>query len=636
MAVAWPYANGPLHLGHIAGAYLPSDIFARYHRLRGNRVLMVSGSDAHGTPITVRADAEGVEPADVVNRFHPLFLETWERLGISFDLFTTTMTENHAAVTQDVFTRARERGFIDIETSQQMFDPEVGRFLPDRYVEGTCPHCGYPDARGDQCENCGRTLDPADLINPRSKLSGATPELRDTDHFFLLLSKLEPDVLAWLETRVGWRKHVINWAIQFVKDGLHDRAITRDITWGVPLPTDELGDSKRIYVWFDAVSGYLSASVEWAEASGDPEAWRTWWDPTFGAGATADSYYFIGKDNIPFHTVFWPAILLARGGLNLPTDVPANQYVTFKGSKASKSAGVGRGILEYLDVLQPDAIRYALASVLPEQNDTDFTDDELVRRVNDELVAVWGNLVNRVFSMIARNFDGVVPRAEAKLSDADRGRAGHHGRRRDRRDRAPQIRAGRAARRLEGGDGSGAGRQRLPQRGRAVEAGEGRPRGGRHRAAPGSPGHRRHQRGAVAVRPGLGGRRRGGARPDHVHPGRKAPIDGTVEIPGRPRTIGAPAPAVHQAPKARCSSKTTEGGSSPGDCVGRGGDLRRGVPGHHHPAGQRLRVRAAGGAAHVDPRRPEAGRGHRLRGRAPRRSGVMSVRLRWSGSNGRC
>jgi methionyl-tRNA synthetase len=413
VAVAWPYANGPLHLGHIAGAYLPSDVFARYHRRRGNRVLMVSGSDAHGTPITVRADKEGVDPAEIVNRFHPQFLRTWDRLGVSFDVFTTTMTDTHREVVQDVFTRARERGFIDIESSQQMFDPEVGRFLPDRYVEGTCPYCGYPDARGDQCENCGRTLDPADLINPRSKLSGATPELRDTDHFFLLLSKLEPDVLAWLESRVGWRKHVINWAIQFVKDGLHDRAITRDITWGVPLPTDELGDSKRLYVWFDAVIGYLSASVEWAAGTGDPEAWRTWWE-----GPEPESYYFVGKDNIPFHTVFWPAILLARGGLDLPTNVPANQYVTFKGSKASKSAGVGRGVEEYLDVLQPDAIRYALASVLPEQNDTDFTEDELIRRVNDELVAVWGNLVNRVFAMIARNFDGVVPEPGAP-SDAD-------------------------------------------------------------------------------------------------------------------------------------------------------------------------------------------------------------------------
>jgi methionyl-tRNA synthetase len=406
VAVAWPYANGLQHLGHIAGAYLPADIFARYHRLRGDDVLMVSGSDAHGTPITVRADQEGVEPVDIVNRFHPEFLRQWDALGISFDLFTSTMTENHHEVTRAIFDRLRERGYIDLRTTEQMYDPEAERFLPDRYVEGTCPHCGYPRARGDQCENCGRTLDPTDLIDPVSRVSGATPVLRETEHFFLLLSKLEPQLLEWLEGREGWRRHVINWSLQFVKDGLHDRAITRDLTWGVRLTGDELGDGKRIYVWFDAVIGYLSASIEWAQRSGDPEAWRRWWE-----GPEPESYYFVGKDNIPFHTIIWPAILLGHGDLDLPTDVPANQYVTFKGEKASKSAGVGRSVLEYLEVLQPDALRYAVASVLPEQNDTELTDGEIVRRVNDELVAVWGNLVNRVLSMIGRNFDGVVPEA---------------------------------------------------------------------------------------------------------------------------------------------------------------------------------------------------------------------------------
>jgi len=412
VAVAWPYANGLQHLGHIAGAYLPGDIFARYHRRRGNRVLMVSGSDAHGTPITVKADQEGVEPAAVVERYHPEFLRNWERLGISFDLFTTTMTENHHEVTRAVFTRLRQRGYIDIRTTDQMYDPEVGRFLPDRYVEGTCPHCGYPEARGDQCENCGRTLDPTDLVDPRSRLSGASPELRETEHFFLLLSKLEPQLLEWLESRTGWRRHVINWSLQFVKDGLHDRSISRDLTWGVRLPTDELGEGKRIYVWFDAVIGYLSASVEWAAGTGDPEAWRTWWE-----GPDAASYYFVGKDNIPFHTVIWPAILLGHGQLHLPTDVPANQFVTFKGAKASKSAGVGRTVGDYLDRMETDALRYALACVLPEQNDTELSDDELVRRVNDELVAVWGNLVNRVVSMIGRTFAGAVPPAPDPESD---------------------------------------------------------------------------------------------------------------------------------------------------------------------------------------------------------------------------
>jgi methionyl-tRNA synthetase len=404
VAVAWPYANGMPHLGHIAGCYLPADIFARFQRMAGNQVLMVSGSDAHGTPITVRADEEGVTPAEIVNRYHPEFLRIWRDLGISFDLFTTTMTDNHREVTQAVFTRLREAGYVTPEETEQFFDPAAGRFLPDRYVVGTCPYCGYTEARGDQCENCGRTLDPDLLLSPRSKLTDVVPEKRATTHFFLRLSALSDDLLAWLEGRKGWRRHVYNWSVQFVRDGLRDRAITRDLAWGVPVPGDELGPGKRIYVWFEAVIGYLSASKEWATASGDPEAWRRWW-----TNPDASAYYFVGKDNIPFHTVIWPAMLIGHGGLNLPTDVPANQYVTFGGAKASKSAGVGRGVREYLDLLQPDALRYAVATVLPEQNDTEISDTDIIRRINDELIANWGNLVNRVMAQVNRFFDGVVP-----------------------------------------------------------------------------------------------------------------------------------------------------------------------------------------------------------------------------------
>ncbi|MEX0706160.1 MAG: methionine--tRNA ligase, partial [Nitriliruptoraceae bacterium] len=407
VAVAWPYANGSLHLGHLAGAYLPADIFARYHRISGNRVLMVSGSDAHGTPITVRADQEGVTPADVVNRFHPEFLRYWDELGISFDLFTTTMTDNHARVTHEIFRGLRDNGFIEARTTDQFYDPQAGRFLPDRYVEGTCPSCGAADARGDQCDACGKTLDPVDLVDPRSKLTGAVPEVRPTEHYFILLSRLQERVTAWLEDREGWRNHVINWALGFVREGLHDRAITRDIAWGVPIPDDaelDAPNDKRIYVWFEAVIGYLSAAQEWAQIQGEPDAWKAWWmDP---AGET---YYFIGKDNIPFHAVYWPAQLMGAGDYNLPTNVPANQYVTFRGAKASKSHGVGRSLLDYLDVYQPDALRYAVATNLPEYNDVDLTEDELVRRINDELVATWGNLVNRVLAMTAKNFDGKVP-----------------------------------------------------------------------------------------------------------------------------------------------------------------------------------------------------------------------------------
>ena len=404
VAVAWPYANGSLHLGHIAGAYLPADIFARYHRIIGDDVLMVSGSDTHGTPITVRADNEGRTPQEVVDQFHPEFLRYWRELGISFDLFTHTGTENHAAVTHDIFLRLMEHGYIYKGTTSQFYDPQARRFLPDRYVEGTCPHCGYEKARGDQCDNCGRTLDPEHLIDPRSRMSGATPETRDTEHYFLKLSAFQGPLLEWLRSRHGWRKHVLNFTIGFVEEGLHDRAITRDLDWGIPLPVEDLGPGKCIYVWFEAVIGYLSASKEWAQLTGDPEAWRLWWEDPEALG-----YYFIGKDNIPFHTIIWPAILMGYGGLNLPHDVPANQFVTFKGEKASKSEGVGESVLTYLDRYQPDAIRYCLAANLPENSDTDLTEAELVRRNNDELVATWGNLVNRVLQMTHRTFDGKVP-----------------------------------------------------------------------------------------------------------------------------------------------------------------------------------------------------------------------------------
>jgi len=415
VAVAWPYANGSLHLGHMAGAYLPADIFARYHRMAGNRVLMVSGSDQHGTPVTVRADNEGTTPQAIVDRFHPEFLRYWQELGISFDLFTTTGTDNHREVVHDFFLTLHRKGHIYKATTQQFFDTQVGRFLPDRYVEGSCPFCGYEKARGDQCDNCGRTLDPEQLINPRSRLTGASPEMRPTDHFFFRLTSFRDQLLEWLRSRKGWRRHVQAYSIGVCEEGLIDRAITRDMEWGVPLPVEDLGRGKRIYVWFEAFIGYVSAAKEWAQRNGTPDAWRDWWDDDRGG----ETYYFIGKDNIFFHTIFWPAVLMGYGGLNLPTNVPANQYVLFRGAKASKSEGVGESVLSYLERYQPDAIRYGLAANLPETSDTDLTEAELVRRNNEELVATWGNLVNRVLSMTARNFDGAIPQP-GELSDRDR------------------------------------------------------------------------------------------------------------------------------------------------------------------------------------------------------------------------
>ncbi len=406
VCVAWPYANYLLHVGQAAGAYLPADIFARYQRLAGNEVLMVSGSDSHGTPITVSADKEGVEPRDIVDRYHPKIVETWERLGISFDLYTTTLTENHYEVTQELFLKLLEQGYLYRNTTEQLFDPQANRFLPDRYVEGTCPNCGYTEARGDQCDNCGKTLDATELINPRSRMTGATPIARESEHFFLKLSAFQEPLQEWVSKQKHWRRNVSAFTMGWLNDGLKDRAITRDIAWGVPVPVEGYAD-KRIYVWFDAVIGYLSATREWAQATGDPEAWRLFWQDS-----AVRSYYFIGKDNIPFHTIIWPAMLMGYGGLNLPYDVPANQYVNFSvGQKQSKSKGTGTWVLDLLDVYAPDVIRFYLTQIMPETSDSEFREEELVRANNDVLIATWGNLANRVISMIHRNFDGVVPEA---------------------------------------------------------------------------------------------------------------------------------------------------------------------------------------------------------------------------------
>ncbi len=414
VCTAWPYANGDLHIGHLAGAYLPPDIFARYNRLAGNNVLMVSGSDSHGTPITLRADAEGVTPMEVFERFHLRFLQTFQDIGITYNLFTHTDTENHYRVSQDIFTACLENGFIYKHTEQQFFSETEQRFLPDRYIEGTCPKCGYEGARGDQCDNCKSLLDPTDLINPRSKNDGSAPVLRETEHFYLDLRKLNEDVLAYLsDGKEHWRASVINFSLQYAKDGLKGRAITRDIKWGIPLPLPGY-DEKRLYVWFEAVIGYFSASVEWAKNLGNPEEWKEWW-----YRPEAKTYYFIGKDNIPFHTVIWPAELMATGRhlyendssktLNLPYDVPANEYLNMEGEKLSTSRNWAIWAPDLLERFDPDSIRYYLNAIAPESRDTDFTFGGFVRRNNDELVATWGNLVNRMLGFAYKRYDGKVP-----------------------------------------------------------------------------------------------------------------------------------------------------------------------------------------------------------------------------------
>lgn len=421
VCVAWPYAKSSTHVGQIVGAYLPADTFARYHRLAGNNVLMVSGSDEHGTPILVDAERQGITPREFVANFHGQIRDIWQRLGISWDLYTETGTENHYRITQDFFLTLYDKGYIFKDTMLSPYCPTDRRFLPDRYVEGTCPHCGYTSARGDQCDNCGRVLDPVDLITPRCRLCGSkdsTLEIRSTDHFFLDLPKLQEPLLAWLsEGKEHWRGNVMAFTMNWLKEGLHPRAITRDLDWGVPIPLEGYED-KRIYVWFDAVIGYYSASVEWAAKQGDPEAWKPWWVPGL-TEPPVKSYYFIGKDNIPFHAIIWPAMLLGYGNRNLPYDVPANEFMTMSGAKASSSRGNVIWTRDVLDKYHPDTLRYYLSITAPEGRDTDFTYDEMIRRNNDELVATYGNAVHRTLSFLQSKFGGVVPQPQA-LREADR------------------------------------------------------------------------------------------------------------------------------------------------------------------------------------------------------------------------
>jgi len=414
VAVAWPYASGPRHLGHVAGPGVPSDVFARYHRLKGNDVLMVSGTDEHGTPVMVSADREGVTPRELADRNNALILDDYVRLGMSFDCFTRTITSNHYAVVQDVFRTLYENGFLIEQTTLGAIAPATGRTLPDRYIEGTCPICGYGEARGDQCDNCGNQLDPVDLIDPRSIVDGSTPEFRETTHLFLDLPAFRERLVEWIEAQTHWRPNVRNFALNLARE-VKPRAMTRDIDWGVPVPVDGYPeDTKRIYVWFDAVIGYLSAAVEWAHNVGRPEAWREWWQ-----SPDARSFYFMGKDNIVFHTVIWPAMLLGYGDdLQLPYNVVSSEYLTMSGSKASTSRGHAIWVKDFLDRYEPDALRYYLTAAGPETQDSDFTWEEFVRRTNDELLANWGNLVNRTLVNAQRNF-GAVPEP-GPLTESDR------------------------------------------------------------------------------------------------------------------------------------------------------------------------------------------------------------------------
>ncbi|TQN30306.1 methionyl-tRNA synthetase [Haloactinospora alba] len=416
--VAWPYANGPRHIGHVSGFGVPSDVFARFQRMSGHHVLMVSGTDEHGTPVLVRAEQEGITARELADRYNRVIAEDLVSLGLSYDLFTRTTTANHYRVVQELFTGLYDNGYIFARTTKGAVSPSTGRTLPDRYIEGECPICGAAGARGDQCDNCGNQLDPVDLIDPHSKVNGEKPEFIDTEHFMLDLPAFAEVLGKYLRSKNGqWRPNVLKFSLNLLDD-MQPRAISRDLDWGVPIPLEGWSEeaNKRLYVWFDAVIGYLSASIEWANRTGDPEAWRRWWQE-----ADAESYYFMGKDNIVFHSEIWPAMLMgysgagdnggtpgSLGALNLPSEVVSSEFLTMEGRKFSSSRRVAVYVRDFLQRYSADALRYYIIAAGPETQDTDFTWSEFVRRNNDELVATWGNLVHRAISLAAKNI-GEVP-----------------------------------------------------------------------------------------------------------------------------------------------------------------------------------------------------------------------------------
>ena len=405
--VAWPYANGTIHLGHVAGSLLPADLFSRYNRLIGNEVLMVGGSDMHGTPITISAEKAGMTPEQYAEKYHQINKKAIEDMGIEYSLFNKTHCQTHIEITQKLFLDLRDHGYIYTKGTDQYYCPKCARFLPDRYVEGVCPKCGAEKTRSDQCDACGTTFETGDLLKPYCTLCGSEPEIRNTEHFFLKLSAFREPLLRYLEDKDYWRANVKAFTKNWLEDGLNDRAITRDMSWGIPIPV-EGWDDKVIYVWFEAVIGYLSASIEYSRMIGKPDYWEAFWkDPE------AKHYYFIGKDNIPFHSIIWPAILMGEGGLDLPYDIPANEYLMINGGKLSKSRSNG-GAIDIPSVLSrydADSIRFYLSINMPDTHDTEFTWDDLDTKINNDLVATLGNYYHRCLSFTKKNF-GSIPAGE--------------------------------------------------------------------------------------------------------------------------------------------------------------------------------------------------------------------------------
>ena len=414
VCTAWPYANGPLHLGHFAGCFLPGDIFARYQRMAGSNVLMVSGSDQHGTPITVSAEAEGITPEEVADRYHELNSASLAKMGISYDLFSKTHNPDHFEVVQDIFLKLYEKNYIYKRELLAPFCPKCERFLPDRYIEGTCPHCAYTDARGDQCDGCGKTLDANELLKARCKLCGTAPEHRETEQFYLRLTHLEGPLWNMLEGKNHWRPSVMGLTKGWLEEGLEDRAITRDLKWGVPIPIDGY-DMKCIYVWFEAVIGYLSCTKQVCARLGKPDMWKHFW-----YDKDARIYYFLAKDNIPFHTIIFPAMLAGYDPeINLPYDVPSNQYLMLNNEQFSKSRNHAVWIPNYLERYPPDLMRYYLTINMPEHKDTDFTWKNFVRTVNEDLIATLGNMIHRVLVLASKHFGEIPPLTADYVRDRD-------------------------------------------------------------------------------------------------------------------------------------------------------------------------------------------------------------------------
>ncbi len=407
---ALPYANGDIHLGHLAGCYLSADIYTRYQRLKGEDIIHICGTDEHGVPSLLKAEAEGVSPKEIVDYYYKRIKESFEGLGIEFDNFSRTTLPLHYKLAQDFFLRIYKKGYIFPKTVTRFYCPNCKRFLPDRYIEGRCPHCGNPEARGDQCEVCGRWLEPESLIEPTCKICGGTPVPKSTKHWFFDLPKFQDRLKEWLSAK-NWKPNVLEFCEGWFSEGLEPRAITRDLNWGVPVPLEE-AKGKVLYVWFEALIGYISSTIEWAEKMNRPEKWKDYWlDPK------TKLVHFIGKDNIVFHAIVWPAMLMAYGEFILPSEIPANEFLNLESRPLSTSRNWAIWLPEYLSEFEPDPLRYALASNLPENRDVDFTWRDFQARNNNELADILGNFVNRVLLFSKKYYSGRIPEPKSYTED---------------------------------------------------------------------------------------------------------------------------------------------------------------------------------------------------------------------------